>query len=203
VLRSLAQAYYTPLQVGHSGLASAAYAHFTSPIRRYPDLMVHRGLVDALGIGVRGPARDELEEAGQVSSERERAAANVERRADRVCAALLLGEEIGRGGWETVWEGEVAGIIPGGVFVGFGDVYDGFLPARRISDEDLVLDPLEVALLGTRTGRGLRLGDPVQVRVVDMEPLRGRVSLARAEPGAPRVVLPSRARRRRAAGHRR
>lgn len=196
VLRSLSQAYYAPGQVGHSGLASAAYLHFTSPIRRYPDLLVHRALVDALGIGPPGPAKDELEIAGVTSSEAEREAAGMERRADAICAALLLGEALVRDGWETVFTGEVTGLVPGGAFVGFGEVFEGFLPARRISDEELLLDPLEVALAGARTGRGVRLGETVEVRVADMEPLRGRVSLEPVDAGAPRGVRSRQARRR-------
>lgn len=197
VLRSLAQAYYTPEHIGHSGLASAAYVHFTSPIRRYPDLLVHRGLIDVLGIGDAGPGRQELAEAGLANSESERDAAAVERRADRICGALLLAEQIRREGWDTVHTGEVTGFVPGGAFVAFGEAYDGFLPARRVSDEQLVLDPLEVALEGVHSGRGLRLGEAVEVRVVDIEPLRGRVSLARADAGAPRTVRGTRDRRRR------
>lgn len=196
VLRSLRQAHYSATDVGHSGLASAAYLHFTSPIRRYPDLLVHRGLVDALGIGPAGPDRDELELAGVASSEAERAAAGVERRADRVCGALLLGETLHRDGWESVFPGEVTGLVPGGAFVAFGVACDGFLPARRIADEELTLDPLEVSLVGSRAGTGVRLGDTIEVRVTDMEPLRGRVTLEPAHTRTSPGVRSVRARRR-------
>lgn len=196
VLRSLSQAYYTPASVGHSGLASPAYVHFTSPIRRYPDLLIHRALLDALGIGDAGPDASWLAEAGQTSSETERAAANLERKGDRIVATLLLERTLAERGWEREWEGEVTGLVPVGAFVSFGDAFEGFLHVKAIGREEYHLDPLEVALLGDTSGKGLRLGDPVTVRVVRCEPLRGRVQLERFEAGAPRAVMASRARRR-------
>ncbi len=196
VLRSLSQAYYTPGSVGHSGLASAAYVHFTSPIRRYPDLLIHRALLDALGIGGPGPDTAWLAEAGQTSSDTERAASSLERRGDRICATLLLERTLADRGWEREWEGEVTGLVPVGAFVSFGDAFEGFLHVKAIGREEYKLDRMETALLGETSGKGLHLGDPVTVRVVRMEPLRGRVQLERAEAGAPRAVMASRARRR-------
>ncbi|NBS97556.1 MAG: RNB domain-containing ribonuclease [Betaproteobacteria bacterium] len=90
VLRSLQRAVYRPDATSHSGLASAAYLHFTSPIRRYPDLVVHRALVYALGLGEAAPDAVMLPEVSRDSSERERAATDLERRADRMCLAYLL-----------------------------------------------------------------------------------------------------------------
>lgn len=195
VLRALGQAYYTPLHVTHSGLASAAYAHFTSPIRRYPDLVVHRALLHTLGDDTPLAGRDELEVVGRQNSDSERAAASLERRGDRICAAMYA-QTLHRQDAERVYRGEVTGVVPGGVFVGFGEALEGFLPAKRISDEPLVLDALEIALVGEDSDRGFRLGDALDVKIFDVQPLRGRVSLVWVSDAAPRVVGLSRARRR-------
>src|SRR5438270_5469101 len=82
VLRSLRQAYYSPRNVGHAGLRSSAYCHFTSPIRRYPDLVCHRALLSAVGGGEHAPQAGQLEELGQWTSGRERYAMTIERDAD-------------------------------------------------------------------------------------------------------------------------
>jgi ribonuclease R len=185
VLRALKQARYAADRVGHSGLASAAYLHFTSPIRRYPDLLVHRTLLDALGAGDPAPDAAWLAEAAYHSSETERAAAGVERRADRVCATFLLENVVQARGWDAVYGGEVTGLVEGGAFVTFEDVFEGFLPARVIPGDRYALDLLGTALVGAATGRRLRLGDPLEVRVARIERLRGWVELEPAEAAPP------------------
>ena len=185
VLRALKQAHYSERNLGHAGLASDAYCHFTSPIRRYPDLIAHRALLSALGEGEEAPSRDAVAEAAVHCSEREREAGRIERDADDVCSAFLLERELFGSGWEREFEGEVSGVIGAGAFVAFGgelgDVYEGFLPARKLRGERFELNREETALEGTRTGRRVRLGDPVGVRVVGVESARGRVDLEPAE----------------------
>lgn len=181
VLRTLRQAHYSPAQATHSGLASSAYLHFTSPIRRYPDLLVHRGLLDALGIGPPGPGVAELAEAAENCSGTERAASALERRADDMCAAFLLREQLRERGVDTVVHGEVGGLIDAGLFVRFEEVFTGFLASRTIEDDHYRADELGVMLIGDRSGRRIRIGDPVAARVDRIEPLRGRVGLVPAD----------------------
>jgi ribonuclease R len=182
VLRSLKQAHYADRNLGHAGLGSPAYSHFTSPIRRYPDLIAHRALLSAIGAGEEAPRADGLAEVGAHCSERERDATRLERDADSVCACFLLERELFERGPDTRLEGEVSGVVGAGAFVRFGgalaDVYEGFLPARRIGGrERYELDATETMLAGTRGGGAIRIGDPVRVTVDRVEAPRGRVDL--------------------------
>jgi ribonuclease R len=187
VLRSLKPAQYSERNTGHAGLGSPAYCHFTSPIRRYPDLVVHRALLAASGEGEEAPRAGEARDVAAHCSERERESMKIERDADDVCAAFLLERELRRGrDREKSFAGEVSGVIRSGLFVEFGgklgDVYEGFLPARRLRDEDfLELNETETALVGKSSGRRVRMGDPVSVAVTGVEAPRGRVDL---EPAA-------------------
>ena len=188
VLRSLKQAHYGDKNVGHAGLGSSAYTHFTSPIRRYPDLVAHRALLSVIGAGEKAPGARGLGEAGAHSSERERDAARLERGADRICAGFLLERELFERGPATRFEGEVSGVVGAGAFVRFGgalaDVYEGFLPARRIGGrERYELDPTETMLVGARGGGAVRMGDPLTVRVERVDSPRGRVDLLPDEEG--------------------
>jgi ribonuclease R len=177
VLRALKQARYDPANLGHSGLASTAYCHFTSPIRRYPDLVVHRALLHELGLGdTRVP--DDLAELAEHTSSREREAAQVEYLADDICLAWLLEDKLLERGWDAPWEGEVAGVIGSGLFVRFGDVFEGLLPARRLHGEFYELNELGTALVGRRSGRRYRLGDAIAVRVEGIAKHEGKVELA-------------------------
>jgi ribonuclease R len=177
VLRALKQARYDPANLGHSGLASAAYAHFTSPIRRYPDLVVHRVLLRELGVSDEGQP-DDLHELAEHTSQRERAAADVEYRADAICLAWLLEKRLFEEGWDAGFEGEIIGVIGSGIFVRFGEVFEGFLPARRLTDDYYEPTTLGTALVGRRTNRRYRLGDPLEVSVADIRRHEGKVGLA-------------------------
>jgi ribonuclease R len=198
VLRALRQAHYSAEFVGHSGLASSAYLHFTSPIRRYPDLAAHRALLDALGLGPPAADATDLAIEAERSSLAERDATALERRADRVCLAFLLIEVL-RGDPDRVFEGEVTGIGESGAFVAYGAelAFDGYLPARMIEGDWWRPDPLDVMLVGDDTGRRIAIGDPISVRVVDVELLRGRVDLAPADAPLPTPGLARRGRRQR------
>jgi ribonuclease R len=176
VLRSLKQALYDPRNLGHSGLASRAYCHFTSPIRRYPDLVCHRALLRELGL-VDDPAPDDLHELGEWTSVREREGASVEYLADELCLAWLLERRLFDTGWDASFEGEIIGVIGSGLFARFGDVFEGFLPARHLPGDYFELNTLGTALVGRRKGGAYRLGDAVSVRVDRIERTEGKVSL--------------------------
>jgi ribonuclease R len=185
VLRALQQAHYSERNLGHAGLGSPAYCHFTSPIRRYPDLLAHRALLATIGEQEQPPALELAHEAAAHCSEREREAGATERDADDVCAAFLLERELFDRGWDAEFEGEVSGVIGAGAFVRFGgrlgDAYEGFAPARRLRGERFEINEAQTALVGTKTGRAVRLGDPITVRVERIEAPRGRVDLEPAE----------------------
>ncbi|MGB0730889.1 MAG: RNB domain-containing ribonuclease, partial [Miltoncostaeaceae bacterium] len=174
LLRVMAQAQYKADNIGHFGLAAERYTHFTSPIRRYPDLVVHRALVHALGLGEPAPDAAMLPEVARDCSEREREATDLERRADRMCLAYLLAGSLDGDAWERPRDGEVTGIGQSGLFITFDEVFDGFLPFRLMHDDHYVPDSLDAQVVGDDTGRRIRLGDPLRVRLHDIQPLRGR-----------------------------
>jgi ribonuclease R len=179
------QASYSDRNSGHAGLGSPAYCHFTSPIRRYPDLLVHRALLATLGEGEEAPRAAEAREVAWHCSEQERESARIERDGDDVCAAYLLRRELAEHGGESEFAGEVSGMIRAGAFVAFGgelgDAYEGFLPARTIGVERFELNETETALVGRESSATLRLGDPISVRVTDVAAERGRVDLELAD----------------------
>jgi ribonuclease R len=177
VLQSLKQARYDPANLGHSGLASTAYCHFTSPIRRYPDLVVHRALLRELGASEE-PLPEDLDGQAEHASARERQAARLEYRADELCLAWLLEQHLFELGWEAVFEGEITGVIPSGLFVRFDEVFEGYIPARRLAGDYFELNELATALVGRRGGRTYRLGDPIDVRVEDIRRSEGKVELS-------------------------
>ncbi len=172
VLRSQAQAEYAPENIGHFGLNLRRYAHFTSPIRRYSDLVVHRALIRALDLGDdAGPpvGLERLREIGQKISGTERRAMLAERDTyDRLVAAHLK-DHIG-----AKFDGRVSGVTKAGLFVKLVKTgADGFVPASTIGADFYAYDEAAQALIGQRTGEAFRLGDEVEVRLAEVAPMAG------------------------------
>lgn len=166
-LRSLAKARYDTENLGHFGLASKAYTHFTSPIRRYPDLVVHRVLTEVLvhGRGEPYPDRDELSRAAEHCSERELAAAEAERASVDLKKVEYMERHLG-----DHFTGTVSGVVPFGFFVTLDDVFvDGLVHVRSMEDDHYRFVEREFVLRGERAGRTFRLGDPVEVQVVRVD----------------------------------
>jgi ribonuclease R len=118
-----------------------------------------------------------MEEAGTWTSGRERDAMIIERDSDDVARCFLLERRLMDAGWDTAFEGEVVGVIGAGAFVSFGEGYQGLLPVRRLRGDWWELNEEATMLLGTESGRAIRLGDPVTVRVDRVDAPRGRVDL--------------------------
>ena len=188
LLRSLKQARYSPANLGHFGLASPAYLHFTSPIRRYPDLVTHRSLLYHLGEGGGELGEAELAAAAEDCSARERELSHLEMDADDVALCFLLEKRLQDEGWEQEFAGEVVGLVGGGLFVRFAAVFEGFLSSRRLGGERFEVSEHESALVGEATGRRYRLGDAVSVKVERVDRLRGKVDLVPALGGPERPL---------------
>ncbi|OFW71733.1 MAG: ribonuclease R [Alphaproteobacteria bacterium RBG_16_64_48] len=194
ILRSQAQAEYAPGNFGHFGLNLRKYAHFTSPIRRYADLIVHRALVRALGAGTDGltdAEMGELEEIARNISDTERRAMAAEREtADRLIAAYLA-DRIG-----AKFQARVSGLVRTGLFVRLIETgADGFVPASSIGREYFFHDEVRQALVGEDTGLAYRLGDPVEVRLVEAIPTAGALRFEMLSEGRSIGARPKGARR--------
>jgi ribonuclease R len=124
---------------------------------------------------------EDLDDLAVHTSEREREAAQIEYRGDELCLAWLLESRLFELGWDAVFEGEITGVIGSGLFARFGEVFEGFLPARRMPGDYFELSPLGTALRGRRSSRTFRLGDPIEVRVEEIRRSEGRVELSLAE----------------------
>lgn len=175
VLRSQAQAEYNPANIGHFGLALKRYAHFTSPIRRYADLVVHRALIGALGLGAGGGEEDPLvlAELGEALSAADRRATAAERDAmDRFTVALLA-DRIG-----ARFRGRINGVARFGLFVTLDESgADGLVPMRSLPDDYYVLDKTGTQLKGRRKGRRYRLGQALEVLLAEADPATGSLIL--------------------------
>jgi ribonuclease R len=172
VLRAQAQAEYAVQNAGHFGLNLQRYAHFTSPIRRYADLLVHRSLVRALHFGPGGLSREEepeLAETARSISEAERRAMAAERETvDRLISAFLA-DRVG-----AEFPARISGVTRSGLFVRLRETgADGFVPASTLGGDYWRHDEASHALVGDRTGLTFRLGDDVDVRLVEAIPTAG------------------------------
>ena len=173
VLRSQAQAEYAAENYGHFGLNLRRYAHFTSPIRRYADLVVHRALIRGLGLGEGALPDTETPEtlsevAAQISVTERRAMKAERETADRLIAHFLA-DRIG-----ATFQGRISGVTRSGLFVKLSDTgADGLIPIRTLGTEYFNYDETRHALVGTRSGAMHRLGDVVDVRLVEAAPVAG------------------------------
>ncbi len=174
-LRTMKRAMYSPHNLGHFGLASEHYTHFTSPIRRYPDIIVHRLLKKAL--------KDEeinydkvlsyLDMAGQHLSKQERLAEEVEREAIDLLKVRFMKSFIGED-----FEGIITGVMPYGFFVEIKEyLVEGLVSITLLKDDDYIYDESFHRIVGIRTGKIYRLGDVVKVKIVKVDEERGRIDL--------------------------
>lgn len=195
VLRSMTQAYYGPQNFGHFGLALKAYAHFTSPIRRYSDLVVHRALIAAHGWGDDGLTHEEigrLTSTGEQISMTERRSMEAERDTTDRYLAAYLSDRVG-----TELSGRISGIQRFGAFVRLDETgADGLLPIREIGREYFHYDRDAQMLIGADTGMKIGVGQRVLVRLAEAVPVTGGLMLELLElDGAALPRGPSKARR--------
>jgi ribonuclease R len=173
VLRSQAQAVYAAENLGHFGLNLRRYAHFTSPIRRYADLIVHRALIRAFGFGddglPAGTTTEQLSKIGEEISAAERRAMAAERDTIDRLIAFHLADQIG-----ATFTGRISGVVKSGLFVKLAETgADGFIPAATIGADYYRYEERQHALVGDRTGETYRLGDTVEVKLVEAAPIAG------------------------------
>jgi ribonuclease R len=184
VLRSQSQANYRPENAGHFGLSLANYAHFTSPIRRYADLIVHRALIAALKLGDDGlSAQDisQLEDTAELISAAERKSMLAERETNDRLIAAHLAENLG-----ATFKGRISGVVSAGLFVVLLDTgADGFVPASSLGKDYYAFDPARHALVGSATGETYQLGDEVDVRLMEVTPIRGGMRFEILSAGKP------------------
>ncbi|KHE67232.1 ribonuclease R family protein, partial [Halobacillus sp. BBL2006] len=168
MLRSMQQAKYDPQSLGHFGLATDFYTHFTSPIRRYPDLIVHRlirtYLVEKkLDYKTRKHWKDQMPEIARHSSEMERAAVDAERETDDLKKAEFMQDKIGE-----EFEGVISSVTSFGMFVELPNTVEGLVHVSTLTDDYYQFHEKQFAMIGERTGNVFRIGDEVTIRVTNV-----------------------------------
>jgi len=179
LLRTMKQARYAPGNVGHFGLAASHYTHFTSPIRRYPDLLTHRALIGLINKEplVNGPRAKALLEAGDFLSGRERAAVEVEREVNDRLRCRFMRDKVG-----SQFQGVIAGVAPSGFFIDLLDHFvNGMVSVSDLRDDYYHYDDKLHRLLGSRSGRTWQIGELVAVRVKSVDERRRWINFVVAE----------------------
>ncbi|AQQ52673.1 ribonuclease R [Planococcus lenghuensis] len=170
LLRSMQQAKYSEDSVGHFGLSTEFYTHFTSPIRRYPDLIVHRlirtyHINKDLSAGTRAHWDANMPEIAQHTSDRERRAVDAERDTDALKKAQYMADKIGE-----EFEGIVSSVTNFGIFVELPNTIEGLVHVSNLTDDFYRFDDRQMMMIGERTKKQFRIGDEVTVRVLDVKP---------------------------------
>ncbi|MEE9374705.1 MAG: ribonuclease R [Rhizobiaceae bacterium] len=189
VLRSQSQAEYNPHNLGHFGLNLKKYAHFTSPIRRYADLIVHRALVASIKLGIGGLTlveEERLEVIAQDISDTERRAMMAERQTvDRLIASHLA-DKIG-----AHFQGRINGVTRAGLFITLAETgADGFIPISKLGDDYFIYDEVSHRVVGDRTNLMYQMGDHVEVKLVEAAPIAGALRFDMVTEGRETSGLP-------------
>ena len=175
ILRSQSQAVYAPAKLGHFGLALSSYCHFTSPIRRYADLLVHRALITAVGLGTGGLGRDlgsTFEEIGEEISAAERRAMTVEREVRDRLVVTYVANQVG-----AIFDGQITGVTRYGLFIRLNETgAEGLLPIRMLPDDWYNIDDAGFSMIGERAGLRFRLGEIITIELAEAEPITGSLS---------------------------
>ena len=175
-IRAMAKAIYTTVNIGHYGLAFDYYTHFTSPIRRYPDLMVHR-LLERYMAGGRSVNVQALEDECEHASDMEQLAANAERASIKYKQVEYMSERLGQ-----EYDGVISGITEWGLYVEINEnKCEGLVPIRDLEDDYYEFDEKNYCLMGRRTHRIYRLGDPIRIKVARANLERKQLDFALAE----------------------
>lgn len=180
ILRSMQQAKYTTVNQGHFGLATHYYTHFTSPIRRYPDLQIHRIIKESLA-GQLTPGRvkeyqKRLPTIANKASELERRSEEAEREVHKFLKVVYMEKKLGQ-----VFSGRISGVTAWGLYVELPNTVEGLIPMMKLVDDDYLFDESSYQLTGQETGRTFRLGQKIMIRVVNTDRQRKTIDFVTVE----------------------